>query len=83
MPIRVLAALALLSTTALAQKQPKAAPEPPKAQQLVFGEGDTLEGDVPSAGGDLITGRPHVKHVSLLRVRSTFYPEMLKSAEDL
>ena len=44
---------------------------------------DQVEGTLVQPDTDLITGRGKAKHDSLVRPRTTFQPEMLKSVESL
>ncbi len=46
-------------------------------------EADTLEGDIARPMSDTVTGRVEPKHPSLIRVRTAFVREIVKSAEDL
>lgn len=62
-------------------KGKKATPE--CAKEVTFGKGDTLEGDRPAGDGDTITGVTGTRFGSLIRVRTSFLPEILKSAEGL
>ena len=45
--------------------------------------GDTIEGDLIKPEGSTVDARDFAKHSSLIRVRTNFIPEILKSAEDL
>jgi hypothetical protein len=45
--------------------------------------GDTIEGDLVKPEGSTVDARDFAKHSSLIRVRTNFIPEIIKSAEDL
>ena len=45
--------------------------------------GDTIEGDLIKPEGSTVDARDFAKHSSLIRIRTNFIPEILKSAEDL
>jgi hypothetical protein len=45
--------------------------------------GDTLEGDLVKPDGENIDTRNFASHSSLIRIRTDFIREILKSAEDL
>jgi hypothetical protein len=88
----VLAVLLCTAATATAHAQPKrparaskakpASAKPAKSKSFVF-DGDDVDGDRLSPDGDTITTTDPAKHTSLIRVRTSFIPEILKSAEDL
>ncbi len=46
-------------------------------------EEDVVEGNVVKPEGDYLNSRQRHKQSSLIKVRTDFIPEMLKSAEDL
>lgn len=62
-------------------KGAKASPD--CAKKIDFGKGDTLEGDRPAGDGETITGVSGTRFGSLLRLRTSFVPEILKSAESI
>jgi len=72
------AALAALSGSAFAQKKDA----PPKVKTYDF-SGDTIEGDLVKPEGSTVDARDFAKHSSLIRIRTNFIPEIIKSAEDL
>jgi hypothetical protein len=85
--MRICYAIALLGTAvpAFAQPRPKPAPSvryEPKTH-IVVDEPEAVEGTTASGDGQLVEGRRPPRHSSLIRVRSDFLPEMLKSAERL
>ncbi|HEU0033614.1 MAG TPA: hypothetical protein VFQ53_23455 [Kofleriaceae bacterium] len=45
--------------------------------------GDTIEGDLIKPEGSTVDARDFAKHSSLIKIRTNFIPEILKSAEDL
>ena len=45
--------------------------------------GDTIEGDLIKPEGSTVDARDFAKHSSLIRIRTNFIPEIIKSAEDL
>lgn len=45
--------------------------------------GDTIEGDLIKPEGSNLDARDFAKHSSLIRIRTNFIPEIIKSAEDL
>jgi hypothetical protein len=68
-----------LSGVAYAQKKGEQAP---KVKVYDF-SGDTIEGDLIKPEGSTVDARDFAKHSSLIRIRTHFIPEILKSAEDL
>jgi hypothetical protein len=44
---------------------------------------DPIEGTLLGPGGDTITGKRRIDHLSLIRYRSSFIPELLKRANDI
>ena len=45
--------------------------------------GDTIEGDLVKPEGSTVDARDFAKHSSLINIRKSFIPEIIKSAEDL
>ena len=45
--------------------------------------GDTIEGDLVKPEGSTVDARDFAKHGSLIKIRTNFIPEIIKSAEDL
>ncbi|MEZ4464259.1 MAG: hypothetical protein R3F60_05820 [bacterium] len=77
---RLLVPLALLlATPVFAQPTPA---DPP-ARLVEFGEVDEVVGELQHPGGDLTEGRVDEALPSLIRVRVSFEPELLRSAEDI
>jgi hypothetical protein len=54
----------------------------PKVKVYDF-SGDTIEGDLIRPEGTTVDARDFAKHSSLIRIRTNFIPEIIKSAEDL
>ena len=54
----------------------------PKVKVYDF-SGDTSEGDLIRPEGTTVDARDFAKHSSLIRIRTNFIPEIIKSAEDL
>ena len=69
-----------LAGTAYAQKAPAAAAAKVKTYDF---SGDTIEGDLVKPEGSTVDARDFAKHSSLIRIRTNFIPEIIKSAEDL
>ncbi len=53
-----------------------------KVKEMVFAE-DEIEGARINPGGERVEGDKMRRRSSLMKVRSNFVPEMLKSVEDL
>jgi hypothetical protein len=86
----VISSLALLTSIALADdKKPAPAGGGDKGGggggkvKVYDFSGDTIEGDLVKPEGSTVDARDFAKHASLIRIRTTFLPEILKSAEDL
>ena len=79
-----LASIALLAGTALAQPKAKDAGGGGGGKVKVYDfSGDTIEGDLVKPEGTDLNARDFAKHSSLIRIRTNFIPEIIKSAEDL
>ena len=77
----VLGFVCLVTLPAAAQKQARTRPDPPPpAQRMEFGEGDTVEAGVNLPQAEFVGSRLGSKHESLIRVRTTFVPEMIRDA---
>ena len=69
---------------ASAQPAAKDAPAPANNKTKVYDfSGDTIEGDLVKPEGSTVDARDFAKHSSLIRIRTNFIPEIIKSAEDL
>jgi hypothetical protein len=73
-------ALVLAAGAAWARK-PEPKPEAPKAQHFDFDD-DQVEAGRTLPQLELIDGRTKSTHESLIRYRTTFVPELVKSASD-
>jgi hypothetical protein len=71
-----------LSGVAYAQKKGEAPAGNAKVKVYDF-SGDTIEGDLIKPEGSTVDARDFAKHSSLIRIRTHFIPEIIKSAEDL
>jgi hypothetical protein len=54
-----------------------------RACTLAFGVGDTLDGDRPVGLGEWIDGLGEATHASLIRLRTSFRGEIIRSADQL
>lgn len=68
--------------TAFAQKKGGGDSGQSKVKVYDF-SGDTIEGDLIKPDGSDLNARDFAKHSSLIRIRTNFIPEIIKSAEDL
>jgi hypothetical protein len=75
----------LLLSVGVASAQPaKAAKGGADSKVKVYDfSGDDIEGDLVKPEGTDLNARDFAKHSSLIEIRTTFLPEILKSAEDL
>ena len=71
-----------LTGAAYAQKKDAAPAGGGKVKVYDF-SGDTIEGDLIKPEGSTVDARDFAKHSSLINIRKTFLPEIIKSAEDL
>jgi len=87
-------ALVLTAASGSVGAQPKAASTSDKGNDKGAGDkgskvkvydfsGDTIEGDLIRPEGSTVDAREFAKHSSLIRIRTHFIPEIIKSAEDL
>ena len=74
---------AVLGLTGVAYAQKKDAPAGNAKVKVYDFSGDTIEGDLIKPEGSTVDARDFAKHSSLIRIRKTFLPEIIKSAEDL
>jgi hypothetical protein len=68
-----------------ARAEPTRSPKPDAAHPQVrydFDD-DVVEGGIAQGDGVLVEGKRPIKHSTLIKIRETFTPELLKSAEDL
>ncbi|HEY0192882.1 MAG TPA: hypothetical protein VGC42_17320 [Kofleriaceae bacterium] len=73
---------ALLAVLVAAAGVASADDKQPKTKVYDF-SGDTIEGDLVRPEGTTVDARDFAKHSSLIRIRTNFIPEIIKSAEDL
>jgi hypothetical protein len=78
-------ALLFVGGTALAQpaQKPPAGGQGNAKVKVYDFSGDTIEGDLVKPEGSTVDARDFAKHGSLIRIRTHFIPEIIKSAEDL
>jgi hypothetical protein len=88
--------LSLLAGTAMAQPKPAAKPAkpaataggaptgnaPPRVRNYDF-DADVIDGELVRPEGEFLAARRGAEHGSLIRVRTDFIREIVKSAEDL
>lgn len=79
-------AVAAFGGTALAQKKGKS-PAPAagggeKVKNYDF-SGDNIEGELIKPDGEMVNSRKFAEHTSLIRVRTDFIKEIVKSADNL
>src|SRR5262245_29782953 len=82
----LLLAIVTISAPALADdKKPADKGASPGAAKVTIYDfsGDTIEGDLIRPEGTTVDARDFAKHSSLIRIRTNFIPEIIKSAEDL
>lgn len=79
--LKVCLALVLFSGPALA-KQPNKPDAPPKSQRFDFDD-DEVRGGFDGPTQELVGGRIEVRHSSLIRVRTDFRPELIRTADDI
>jgi hypothetical protein len=70
-----------LGAPAFAQPKPGAQP-PPKVKNYDF-EADNIDGELIKPEGEFVNARRFAEHGSLIRLRTDFIREIVKSAEDL
>ena len=80
--IATLFGLSLSSAPVFAQKAPAGSPE--YKQKTVYDfDDDVVEGDLVKPDIETVGSAAKVKHSSLIKIRTDFIAEMLKSAEDI
>jgi hypothetical protein len=89
---KILSTLSLLVLVGTASAQPAAGGgkkgddkggQPSGKVKVYDFSGDTIEGDLIKPEGSTVDARDFAKHSSLIRIRTHFIPEIIKSAEDL
>ncbi len=83
-----IALVLLFAGVAAAQPAPKGGgiTDPPKGNgkvKVYDFSGDTIEGDLIKPEGSTVDARDFAKHSSLIKIRTNFIPEIIKSAQDL
>ena len=75
----------LLGSSAFAQPAPKGGDKGGGAGKVKVYDfsGDTIEGDLVKPEGTDVSVTDFGKHSSLIKIRTNFIPEIIKSAEDL
>jgi hypothetical protein len=79
--ISLLTSTLLMTASLGAAAAPKDKPRAPMAQHFDFDD-DQVEGDVAGAGGETVRSSIRPRWPGLIRVRASFIPELLQSAED-
>ncbi len=72
-----------LAPLASAQQAPAGAGVSYKSKTVYDFDDDVVEGDLVRPEGELVGSKTGTKHSTLIKIRDTFVPEMLKSAEDI
>jgi hypothetical protein len=82
--LKVLGLAAILAAPALAMAQTEAKKEyAPKAQHIDIDDADVVNGELVGPDGPTIFSKTDSVHVSLIKIRWNFVPEMIKSADDI
>ena len=87
--VLIFASLAMLTTIAAADdKKPAPAAGGDKGGgngkvKVYDFSGDTIEGDLVKPEGSTVDARDFAKHASLIKIRTNFINEIIKSAQDL
>jgi hypothetical protein len=93
---RILLSVLLVATAGVASAQDRPAPRParpaaggataaspaPRVRNYDF-DADFIDGELVRPDGDMLRGRGKAEHGSLIKVRTDFVREIVKSAEDL
>jgi hypothetical protein len=83
----VLGSVLIISSLAMAQEGPQGqggAPDVIYKKKTVYDfEDDMVEGELQRPDGELVETQRKAKHSSLIKIRTDFIPEMLKSADDI
>ena len=84
--VLVVSTLALLTSISLADdKKPAGGGGGDKGGKVKVYDfsGDTIEGDLVKPEGSTVDARDFAKHASLIKIRTNFINEIIKSAQDL
>ena len=80
----ITAGIVIVGSTSLVLAEDKKGGDNGGAKVKVYDfSGDTIEGDLIRPEGTTVDARDFAKHSSLIRIRTNFIPEIIKSAEDL
>ena len=55
----------------------------PEPKEIIFGDGDLIDGDLSKPDVEYIGGHPTTEHTSLIRVRVNFKEKVMESAREL
>lgn len=77
----LLLAVASMSLVSFAQK--KAEVKQPPTKEIIFGEGDVIDGDLSRPDVEYFGPGPGVRHQSLIKVREEFNAKVMESAREL
>lgn len=83
--LSALALVVLVGSSAFAQPAPKGGGDKGGGGKVKVYDfsGDTIEGDLVKPEGTDVSVTDFGKHSSLIKIRTNFIPEIIKSAEDL
>jgi hypothetical protein len=62
---------------------PRPAPPPPPPTQRYEFDPDTVEGELARSGDSLVQGSRRIRHSSLIEIRGSMVPELVKTFENL
>jgi hypothetical protein len=79
----VLVSLSLMTSIALADDKKGGGGDKGGKVKVYDFSGDTIEGDLVKPEGSTVDARDFAKHSSLIKIRTNFIPEIIKSAQDL
>jgi hypothetical protein len=72
---------ATMSLVSFAQTQRSPVKQPTK--EIIFGDGDVIEGDLSTPDVEYFTPGSHALHPSLIKVRETFKDKVMNSVGEL
>lgn len=73
--------VAISSLSSLAQSQPQT--QNKKPAEIIFGDGDTIDGDISKPDVEFVRHAPGAKFDKLIRVREDFKDKVMGSASEL
>ena len=79
----IIAALFMSLTVSVSTAHAQAAGDQADKVKSYDFSGDTIDGDLLKPDGDMVDTRNFAGHSSLIRIRTDFVKEILKTAEDL